>query len=470
MIAQVSPTSSSLHTAPGIKDGQDTRRRFATHDPGARPAPVVADTRSARGPLWLGLVGLALLVGGFGTWAVSARIAGAVIAQAQVVVERHNHVIQHPGGGLVEEIPIRDGDRVAAGELLLRLDGTLPRSELAIVEAQYFELLARRGRLEAERADRPDIAFPAELAQVAAERPEIAALMQGQARLFSGRHDTLEQTGRQWDQQARQVSNQMAGISAQTRALREQRALIEQELAAQRSLLDRGLTTAARVMALERELARLGGLIGEMQSQRAQAATRLSEIGITRLKAAAERREAAEAELRQLAPRELELAERRHALTAQIALLEIRAPVAGVVHQLRATTPGAVLRPADPVLTLVPLDRPRVVAARIPPARIDRVFPGQPAVLRLPDAPANALPIEGRVERISADVVTDAVTGQQFYNAEVTIPPPGPDQRDHATLIPGMPVEVYFQIGERSPLAYLLQPLSDHLGRALREP
>ncbi|WP_449042621.1 HlyD family type I secretion periplasmic adaptor subunit [Paracoccus sp. (in: a-proteobacteria)] len=447
------------------------RAPVAVIGPGARtPAAALPHRRSARGALGLGLVGLVLLLGGFGSWAAAARIAGAIIAPGQVEVERHNHTLQHPVGGVVETVAIRDGQLVAAGDLLLRLDGTLPRSELAIVEAQYFELLARRGRLEAERADRPDIGFPAELTLATATRPEIAALMQGQARLFSSRRDTLEQAGRQWDQQSQQVRNQIAGIDAQAQALRDQQALIGQELSAQRSLLERGLAPAARVLALEREQARLAGLIGEMQSQRAQAGTRLTEIDIARLKAAAERREAAEAELRQLAPRELELTERRQALAAQIARLELRAPVAGVVHQLRAPAPGAVLRPADPVLSLVPLDPPRVIAARIPPARIGHITPGQPAVLRLPGAPASQPPIEGRVERISADVMTDPATGQQFYRAEVAIPPPGPDQPDEGALIPGMPVEVHLQTGSRSPLTYLLQPLTDQLGRALREP
>lgn len=436
----------------------------------APPQAPPRHRRSARGALWLGLGGLVLLLGGFGIWAVAARIAGAVIAPGQVEVERHNHALQHPVGGVVETVAIRDGQQVAAGDLLLRLDGTLPRSELAAIEAQYFELLARRGRLEAERGDRPEIAFPAELAAAAAGRPEIAALMHGQSRLFSGRRDTLAQAARQLDQQEQQVRNQMSGIDAQAQALHDQQGLIGQELSAQRSLLERGLAPAARVLALEREQARLAGLIGEIQSQRAQAGTRLTEIGIARLKAAAERREAAEAELRQLAPRELELAERRHALSAQIARLEIRAPVAGMVHQLRAAAPGAVLRPAEPVLSLVPLDRPRVIAARIPPARIGHIAPGQPAVLRLPGASVRQPLLKGRVERISADVVTDPATGQQFYRAEVAIPPPGPEQPDQGALIPGMPVEVHFQTGDRSPLSYLLQPLTDQLGRALREP
>lgn len=443
----------------------------ACADPGL-PAPSrpPAKLYSARGAVLLGLLGVVLLVGGFGLWSVAARINGAVIAHGQVEVERHHQIIQHPAGGVVESVPIRDGQQVEAGELLIRLDGTTLRSELAIVESQYFEVLARRGRLEAERADRPFPEFPAELTRMARLHPDIAALMQGQARLFSTRLDTLEQAGHQWDQQALQVRSQIDGIDAQATALHSQRTLVGRELADQRSLLDRGLTQAARVMALEREDARLAGLIGEMQSRRAQGETRLAEIGIARLKTAAERREAAEAELRNLAPRELELAERRHALADLIVRLDIRAPVAGIVHQLQVTSPRAVLRAAEPALSLIPRDRPLLVTARIPPRDIDEISVGQPVMLRLAALSGRAAErVQGRLERVSADTLTDPVTGQQFYRAEVTVLSPDPARPDQTALIPGMPVELYFQTGERSPLAYLLGPLSDYFTRAFRE-
>ena len=464
-------TSSQRADSPALGRAPVAVIGSAYPDPGLRlPPRPRADRQSARGALLLGLLGVVLLVGGAGLWSVTARITGAVIAHGQVEVERHHQIIQHPGGGVVESVPIRDGQQVEAGELLIRLDGTALRSELAIVESQYFELLARRGRLEAERADQPAPEFPAELTRMARLHPDIAALMQGQARLFSTRLDTLEQAGHQWDQQALQVRNQIDGIDAQAKALHSQRALVGRELADQRSLLDRGLTQAARVMALEREEARLAGLSGEMQSRRAQGETRLTEIGIARLKAAAEHREAAEAELRNLAPRELELAERRHALADQIARLDIRAPLPGIVHQLQVTSPRAVLRAAEPALYLIPRDRPLLVTARIPPRDIDEISVGQPVVLRLAALSGRAAEtIHGRLERISGDTVTDATTGQQFYRAEVTVLPPDPGRPNQPTLIPGMPVELYFQTGERSPLAYLLGPLSDYFTRAFRE-
>jgi len=448
--------------------------RPAAHPAPASPAPASPAPEgrrwSARGALMLGLVAMILLVGGFGFWSVASRIAGAVVAPGQVEVEQHRQVVQHPEGGVVETIPVREGQAVEAGDVLIRLDGTLLRTELAIVEGQYFEILARRGRLETERADSPEIAFPEELVQLAPSRPDVAAMMQGQTQLFASRLDTLKQSTDQLDQQAQQVRNQIEGIDAQTSALQIQRGLIEDELTDQRSLLERGLAQASRVSSLEREAARLDGQLGETQAMRAQGETRLTEIGITKLKDAAERRETAETELRDLGYRELELAERRRALTEQIARLDIRAPVSGIVHQLQVTTPRAVIRPADPVLYLIPQDRPLVIAARVSPLNIDEVSAGQDVLLRFSAFSSRTTPeIHGTLARISADAVTDQATQMQYYRAEVTIPPEERDKLGDLSLVPGMPAEVYIQTGERSPLAYLMKPLSDYFNRAFRE-
>ena len=365
---------------------------------------------------------------------------------------------------------MREGQPVRAGDLLIRLDGTLLRTELAIVEGQYFEILARRGRLEAERADRPAITFPEELLQLAPTRPDVAALIEGQTRLFESRLDTLRQSTDQLDQQAQQVRNQIEGIDAQMIALKTQRDLIQEELTDQQTLLDRGLAQASRVLGLEREAARLDGQLGETQAMRAQGETRVTEIDITKLKEAAERRETAETELRDLGYRELELAERRRSLTEQISRLDIRAPVSGIVHQLQVTTPRAVIRAADPVLFLVPQDRPLVIAARVSPLNIDEVSVGQDVTLRFSAFSSRTTPeIHGTLARVSADAVTDEATQMQYYRAEVTIPPAERARLGDLSLIPGMPVEVYVQTGERSPLAYLMKPLTDYFVRAFRE-
>ncbi|WP_246026579.1 HlyD family type I secretion periplasmic adaptor subunit [Paracoccus luteus] len=411
-----------------------------------------------------------LLIGGFGGWSVFSRIAGAVVAPGQVEVEQHRQIVQHPDGGVVAEILVRDGQRVAAGDTLIRLDGTLLQTELAIVEGQYFEILARRGRLEAERADADSIAFPDELRNVAAERPELGALMDGQTSLFNTRRDTLAQSVDQLDKQAEQVRLQIDGIDAQTTALATQRELIGRELTDQRSLLAKGLAQAPRVLALEREAASLDGRRGEAVAMRAQGETRLTEIDITKLKQAAERRETAETELRDQGYRELELAERRRGLIEQIARLDIRAPVSGIVHQMQVTTPRSVIRAAEPVLYIVPQDRPLVIAARLAPINVDEVRAGQDVMLRFSAFSSRTTPeIQGVLAQVSADAVVDQATQMQYYRAEVTIPEDERAKLGDMALIPGMPVEVYIQTGERSPIAYLMRPLTDYFARAFRE-
>lgn len=446
------------------------RARRTDPPPTEPPPPPKRPELSARKPIILGLLGLLLLFGGFGLWAWTAKIAGAVVASGQVEVEQRRQVVQHPDGGVVSEILTKDGESVTTGQPLIRLDGTLLNTELAIVEGQYFEILARRGRLEAERADLSDLTFPEELVEFATKRPDVKSMMDGQMSLFTARLDTLKQSLGQLDKQAEQVESQIEGVQAQTLALNQQRTFIEQELRDQRSLLEKGLAQAPRVLALEREAARLDGQIGEVTAMRARAQTQLAEIELNKLERSATRREEAETELRDLGYRELELAERRRALTEQVSRLEIRAPVSGVVQELQVTTPRSVIRPADPILYIIPQDRPLVVGAKVATINVDEIHPGQEVVLRFASFSSRTTPeIDGILTRVSPDTLIDQATHIPYYRAEVSIPPEQIAKLKGLELVPGMPVEVYIQTGERSPLAYLLKPLTDYFTRAFRE-
>ena len=425
---------------------------------------------SVRGPVTAGILSVVVLVGGFLAWASLTRISGAVVASGQVEVEQQRQVVQHPDGGVVARIAVADGDRVAAGDLLIALDGNLLQTELAIVEGQYFEVLARRGRLEAERADAPAVTFPEDLTRAAADAPDLAALIAGQESLFETRLDTLRQSLDQLAKQSEQIDSEVDGVDAQIAALGTQRELIGRELTDQQSLLDRGLAQASRVLGLEREAARMDGELGALQASRASAAIRQTEIEIQRLALAAERREVAETELRDLGYRELELAERRRSLIEQVDRLDIRAPASGIVYNLQVTTPRSVVRAAEPILYIVPQDRPLVIGARLATINVDEVQVGQPVVLRFSAFSSRTTPeIDGRVERISADALVDEATKASFYRAEVSIPPDQIAKLGALSLVPGMPVEVYIQTGERSPLAYLVKPLADYFNRAFRE-
>ncbi len=434
------------------------------------PAPKSTPDWSARSHIRAGLATLAVLALLLGLWGSGTELDGAIIAPGQIQVDQNRQVVQHPDGGVVATIAVREGQAVQAGDLLLSLDGRLLQSEHSIVEAQLHEIRARRARLEAERDDAPTIAFPADLTALAQTRPDIVEQIEGQRRLFLARRDTLARQSEQLARRKAQIAAQIDGIDAQTTALTRQADLIASELADQQSLLDRGLAQAARVLALQREAASLQGRTGELVALRAQAEGRITEIDIESLRLAALRREEATSELRDIGPTEQELAERRGALAERIARLDIRAPVSGTVLSLAVTTPRAVIRPADPILYLIPQDRPLVIAVQIPPAHVDEVRIGQSvrlvfSALGSRDAPE----LDGTLALVSADALADPATNQTFFRGEITLPPDQVARLDGQALVPGMPVEAFIRTGSRTPLAYLLQPFTDYFRQAFRE-
>lgn len=428
-----------------------------------------AETRwSAKRPLSLGAIALLILVGGFGTWAVMAQITGAVIATGQVEVDRNRQVVQHPDGGVVEEIIVDEGDTIAAGDLLIRLDASVLTSELAVIEGQLFELIARRGRLEAERDGNDWIDFDPQLVNAGREYQD---LTEGQARLFAARKESIKRATEQLTQQRAQIASQLSGIAAQRDAIETQRELIGEELTDQKSLLERGLAQASRVLALQRDEANLLGRIGELTASAAQASERMTEIDIQILGLTTQRREDAITQLRDLQYNELELSERRRTLKQQLDRLDIRAPVSGVVYGLQVFAPRSVIRAAEPVMFIVPQDRPLVIAAQVPPTDIDQIFVGQDVTLRLSAFDQRRTPeLNGTVTLVSADAFQDEGNGLSYYRAEVQLNDGEIDRLPaDLTLIPGMPVETFVRTADRSPLDYLVKPLSDYFSRAFRE-
>lgn len=435
---------------------------------GAHADPVRAWTPT--GALRLGFLTAIVLVFGLGAWSVLASLAGAVIAPGKLRVESNRQVVQHLDGGVVRALLVREGDTVAGGQVLMRLDDRQLLAELAIVEGRLFDAMARSARLEAEQLNAAAPVFDPELLALVPVRPEVAGLVEGQRGLFAARAETIARETEQLRERQTQIGDEIAGAEAQRASLATQLGFIEQELADQRSLLVRGLTQATRVLALEREKARLDGSLGQLAAQIAQARGRITEIEIQIVGREATRREEAIAELRELRVAEAELKERRLALRETIDRLEVRAPRSGTVLGLTVFTEGAVIRPAEPVLFVVPSESVLVVDASVEPQHIDQVWAGQPARLRFSAFNARTTPeIGGTLTRVSADALANEQTGQSFYTAEVAISEEGLAALEGLTLVAGMPVEVFLQTGERSPLSYLLQPFTDFLSRAMRE-
>lgn len=432
--------------------------------------PPAAKGWSVRGQLVTGFAAVAVLLGGFGVWSVVTTISGAVVAPGQIQVEQNRQIVQHPDGGVVAEIAVEEGQSVKAGDLLLRLDGSLLKSELVIVEGQLFEVQARRARLEAERDDAAAPVTPPALLEIAAQRPEVAELVEGQQRLFAASREAMQKQSEQLVKRAAQFRAQIEGIDAQIVAMDRQLELIREELKDQRGLLERGLAQSSRVLSLEREEARLMGIAGELTAQRAQSEGRVTEIELEIVRIAAERREEANTQLRDIGSSELELAERRRALIERIARLDIRAPVSGSVLGLQVTTPQSVIRAADPILYLIPQDRPLVINVNIQPIHIDEVHVGQDVRLVFPGLPNRMMPeLHGRVVIVSADALSDQKTGAAFYRAEIVLSEGEAAKMGDMTLLPGMPVEAFIQTSDRTPLAYLIQPFTDYFNRAFRE-
>lgn len=432
----------------------------------------MSDSRwSARKPILFGLFGLLLLVGGFGTWSVISNIAGAVIASGRIEVDRNRQVVQHPDGGVVAEILVDEGDTVALGQILIRLDATLLQSQLLITEGQLFELIARRGRLEAERDGAAEIGFEEELLDAASKRPEVVDLIEGQQRLFEARKESTDRETEQLEKRRGQIANQIEGIQAQQVSMRRQIDLIGKELENQQSLLDRGLAQAGTVLNLERAAADLDGSLGELIASEAQAEGRITEIDIEILKLGTRQREDAITRLRDLQYRELELAEQRRSLIDRLDRLDITAPVSGIVYGLQVHAPRSVIRPADPVLYLVPQDRPLVIAAKVETTDIDKIFVDQPVTLRFSAFDQRQTPeLFGTVTQVSADAFEEANSPVSYYRVEIELNEGERDRLPEGTvLIPGMPVETFIRTDDRSPMAYLVKPLADYFTKAFRE-
>lgn len=425
---------------------------------------------SARFPLLVGGVALLVLLGGFGSWAVLAKIAGAVVVDGQVKVEQNRQVVQHPDGGLVETVLVVEGGAVTAGDVLLRLDPEMKRSELSIVENQLYEMMARRARLRAERDGDATVEFDAELVVLAADRLEIDELMTGQERLFVARAETLAEETDQLGKRRDQAGQQVRGIEAQSTALTEQIELIREELVNKQSLLDRGLSSASSVLSLRREASRLNGRIGELSAAKAETEGRMTEIDVQILNLHSQRREEAITELRDTTYRELEMAERRSALRAQLSRLEIRAPVSGVVYNLTVFGPGSVVRPAEAVLAIVPQDRPLVVSANVEPIDVDEVYPGQEVSLRFPSFSQRTTPeLNGHITQVSADAFLEERTGLSFYRVEIVLDPDEIGRLEGEAILPGMPVQAFARTRDRTPLSYLMSPLTSYFTKAFRE-
>jgi HlyD family secretion protein len=420
--------------------------------------------------LILGYATLAFMVVGFGAWGGFTSIAGAIVAHGTIEVQGNRQVVQHAKGGVIEKINVRDGDVVKAGDVLVELAGDDERSEFGIVEGQWFEILARKARLAAERDLTDTIVFSPELVARAAQDPKVAELMVAQQQQFEASAKVRDEELAQLTEREQQIEKQNVGLVAVDKATRSQLDMLSQEIKVQEDLLAKGLTQLARVLALKREFASLEGEGARAEAAIAENGGKIAETAIERVRLVSKMREEAIGELRDLEYREIELRERRAALTLQIEDLQLRAPVSGVVYGSTVDTLRGVIRAAEPIMYIVPQDAGLVVKAKVEPVNIDRVHVGQDARMRFAAFDARTTPeVDGKVLKVSADAIVEQQTQMRYYLAEISITQEARDKLGEVEILPGMPVESYIRTGDRSPLVYLTKPLTDYFAKAFRE-
>ena len=419
---------------------------------------------------WMGALVIVALVLGLGVWGTQTKIAGAVIAPGKITVEAGAQVVQHLDGGIVAEIHARDGDIVTAGTPLLRLNGSAMHSELAIITGQLDEITARAIRLRAERDGLPEIDFGSTLQHRALKEDPLAELLTGQTNLFEARQRSQEKLTSSYREQQAQIEAEIVGQEAQIAATDLQLGFISTEIDDLQNLLDRGLAPAGRVLALRREHARLSGERGQTVAAIARNRGQILQIGTELERQDATRREEIVTEVRELTVSAAELEERRIALEERLSRLDLKAPMDGMVHNLQIRTVNAVIRPADPVLFIVPQMQELIVTVRVPALQVDAVHIGQAAQMRFSAFEARTTPeLKGTVQRVSPDVLLDQQTGQEYYTADLAPNEGQLELLDGLPIMVGMPVEAFIQTGERSPLNYLVKPLADYFRHAFRE-
>jgi HlyD family secretion protein len=429
-----------------------------------------SDSRaSIRRHVIVGTAVVVFLAFGVGGWASTAEISGALIAPGSLVVDSNVKKVQHPTGGVVGELHVHDGDRVKAGDLLIRLDETVTRANLAIVTKGLTELYARKARLGAERDGADTVPLPKELAERASD-PDVQEAMESERKLFELRRKARLGQKDQLQQRIAQLKEQITGLTAQQDAKSKEMSLIDQELAGVRDLWAKNLVQLSRLTSLEREDARLQGERGQLIAAAAEAKGKIVETELQILQVDQEFTSDVAKELRETDSKIGEYVERKVTAEDQLRRTEIRAPQDGVVFQTTANTVGGVVAAGDPIMLIVPESDTLMVEVKVEPKDIDQLQFGQPVVLRFSAFNMRTTPeLNGTVVRIAADTSTDQRTGQSYYLVRIAMTAEEISRLGDVKLTPGMPVEAFIQTGERTMLSYLVKPLHDQLKRAFRE-
>ena len=410
---------------------------------------------------------VAFLVLGIGGWAAWFSLSGAVIAPGQVVIESFLKKVQHPTGGIVGAILVKNGDHVEAGDVLLRLDDTQTRANLGVIVSQITEMTGRKARLAAVRDGAEKVQFPATFETESDEARHVA---DGEKRLFEAQRTAAEGQKSQLRERIGQARHEIEGLAKQEKAKARELTLVREELDRLETLYKQKLTPVTRLLAMQRDETRIEGEHGSILSQTARTLGQISETELKIIEVDETRRAEAQKELRELEARVSEYAERRIAAEDILRRIELKAPQAGIVHELAVHTIGGVIGPGDVVMSIVPTDDVKTVEVRLAPTDIDQVSIGQKAVLKFPAFNQRTTPeLTGSISGLGADLTQDPKTGISFYVARIKVAEADLGAFNKMKLVPGMPVESFIQTGERTAISYFVKPISDQFARAFKE-
>lgn len=411
------------------------------------------------------------LLGGTTTvWSVLAPLDSAVVTPGTIVVEGNIKKVQHPTGGIIGAINVREGQRIEEGDLLVRLNDTLTRANLSIVVNELTATRARLARLRAERDDALEPSFPTDLVQQAEREPDTRSVLEGEHRLFMSRMTTKNGQKDQLRKRVDQLQQEVAGFIDQRHASTTKLKVAKEELGSLDGLEKKGLVPKPRLTALEREIAGHEGQMGEFEARISSMRGKISETELQILQLDKESAMDVARELREAETKIGELEERKIAAVDQLSRIEIRAPISGMVHQLGVHTVGGVINQGELLMLIVPEADRLIVEVHINPNDIDQVQVGLPARIRFPAFERRATPeVEGKIFRVAGDLTRESQSGLSYYSAGIVIGNQELAKLQSFKLVPGMPAEVFIKTGTRTLVSYLLKPLTDQMERAARE-
>lgn len=432
--------------------------------------PIMPVRRSLRGYIVLGLAAIFAAWGGFGFWAATAPLASAVVASGNLMVATKRKEVQHLEGGIVHRIAVKDGDRVAAGDVVIELDVTRAKSRFAMARMGYFAAAAAKARLSAERDSEPKFEFPSEISSASKMDPQVAAVLRSQRQIFTARR--LEYLGQAeiLNQRMKRLEDQIKGLEAQRDAEEQQHKYAIEEVATLEDLYARNLTTRQRVLAVRREAVRCKGQIGRLTSNIAAAKKEVGETELNLVQLKKRRNTEVLAELKDVLSKALSFRQQYLAYGNELERTMVRAPVSGTVVGLQVHTIGGVVRGGETLLEIVPERDHLVVEVKVRPTDVDDITLGQSTQVRFNAFKQRTTPtLKGHVALISADVLSEPRIPEPYYAVSIEVDTSELSRLGEVKLQPGMPADVMIETGHRTALAYLIQPIAETINRAWRE-